>query len=218
MSDKAGEPRAAKVQPDDVPVGLMFTLLGALTAIVLVVLIVVWQFFGAKSDENLRRTLAKADRVLQRVNAEQVQLLNSYGVVDAKRGIYRMPVERAMSMLVANSKLLAPAPAPTSVVTPTGAGGSPQNGQPAPQPGSAGQAASQPGVAAGSQSAPKASPLAAPSKDAAPRVAPAATVAGVATKAPGPVLKAAAASAPKKAVEALGKKAAPLPAPAAGAH
>jgi hypothetical protein len=78
MADK---PSPAKVQPDDVPVGLMFALLGGLVAIVLVIMIVTWQFFGKTADETLaKQNLAKKSRNLKQVNAIQGKLYSGFDV------------------------------------------------------------------------------------------------------------------------------------------
>ncbi len=106
-------PPKAKVQPDDVPVGMMAGLLAALTLVVLGTLLVVWQVFGDKADQVIKEQfLAKPDKVLKRVSDRDQKTIAGYGVVDAKRGIYRIPVGRAMQLLLSNTKLLAPAPKP----------------------------------------------------------------------------------------------------------
>lgn len=138
MTDK-NNPTPAKVQPDDVPVGLMFALLGALVAIVLVALIVLWQYFGSTTDKVVaKQSLAKPSRVLKRVLKKQQQKLEASGVTDEAKGKYRIPVAQAMQILVRNPSLIAPLPKPAAATpgaapakaTPAPAGGSPA--QPAP--------------------------------------------------------------------------------------
>lgn len=120
MTDKNENPTPAKVQPDDVPVGLMFGLLGALTVAVLVALVVLWQYFGNTADKVVaKQSLAKPSRVLKRVLKKQAKLLAAEGVTDEAKGKYRIPVARAMQLLVQNPGLIAPLPkpAPTAPAT-----------------------------------------------------------------------------------------------------
>lgn len=111
MTTKAPPP--AKVQPDDVPVGLMFGLLMALVIVVIGVLALVWQFFGSSADKVIQKQfLAKPDRVLKQVTQRDKKLLANYSVVDGQKGIYRIPIKDAMRLLVTQPKLLEPRPMP----------------------------------------------------------------------------------------------------------
>jgi hypothetical protein len=79
--------------------------------------------------------LAKPDKVLQRVTARDNKTLVSYAVVDAKKGLYRMPVGRAMQLLLSNRKLLAPAPKPIQAkAAPAKAAAKPEAAAKAPAP------------------------------------------------------------------------------------
>lgn len=50
---------------------------------------------------------------LAKFRAEEAAILNSYGVVDAEKGIYRIPIAEAMKLTLARGLPMAGAPAPT---------------------------------------------------------------------------------------------------------
>jgi hypothetical protein len=77
-------------------------MVGILSAIVLFVIIVLLQtwFYNAEEDERFRKIYSQPYEDLQRLDAEQLEVLNSYGWVSEADGVAHIPIERAMSLVV----------------------------------------------------------------------------------------------------------------------
>lgn len=73
---------------------------------VLVVTIVVWLqavFYRVEEAETRRKLYGQAPERLARLRAEQQGELHSYGWVDEKAGVVRVPIDRAMDLVVSES-------------------------------------------------------------------------------------------------------------------
>ena len=92
--------------------GLVFT--------VIVVVLLLWlhdYFFAVRNDAVQRNVLEPANPRLLELRATEAAVLGTYGWVDQEKGIVRVPIDRAMELLVREA---ANAPAPA---TPPGAQG-----------------------------------------------------------------------------------------------
>jgi hypothetical protein len=79
---------------------------GIISAILLFVVIVVLQayFYGAEQSELERKVWSQPDEALQKLDADQLELLNSYGWVSEAEGTVHVPIERAMDLIAAEAE------------------------------------------------------------------------------------------------------------------
>ena len=79
---------------------------GIISAILLFVIIVVLQayFYGAEKNELERKVWAQPYQALQQLDANQLELLNSYGWVSEAEGSVHVPIERAMDLIAAEQQ------------------------------------------------------------------------------------------------------------------
>jgi hypothetical protein len=84
----------------DVNVGKVIAY-GVGAIIVLVILIVfALDFFASTREEIIYEAVLKPESALLRdLRARETEELNSYGVLDAQKGIYRIPIDRAMKLM-----------------------------------------------------------------------------------------------------------------------
>jgi len=80
-------------------------LVGVVGAILLFVIIVGLQalFYRMDESERSRKVYEQPDQALQQLDADQLAALTSYGWVDQQRGVVRIPIERAMQLVVEES-------------------------------------------------------------------------------------------------------------------
>lgn len=78
---------------------------GIISAILLFVIIVALQalFFSAEQRELERKVYSQPYEALQQLDADQLELLNSYGWVSEGDGVAHIPITRAMELIVAES-------------------------------------------------------------------------------------------------------------------
>lgn len=114
------------VEPDHHPVMYFWGFLAATTLFVIVSVAGVWQFVGMKTQaEVLRKDLSVVDPRLPEVRAYEAKTTSEYDVVDAEKGLYRIPVADAIKIMVSNPKLvenvgqLTVEPAPDAETAPT---------------------------------------------------------------------------------------------------
>ena|GEM_PF-631295 len=70
-----------------------------------VILIGLDQYFTAVTERQIEKAvLSPISRDLQALRAHEDSLLNSYGVVDSSRGLYRIPIDSAIARLAAESE------------------------------------------------------------------------------------------------------------------
>jgi hypothetical protein len=79
---------------------------GIISAILLFVVIVVLQayFYGAEQSELERKVWSQPDEALQKLDADQLELLNSYGWVSETEGTVHVPIGRAMDLIAAEAE------------------------------------------------------------------------------------------------------------------
>ncbi len=99
------------VEPDEPPTRRLFLQLAALAVVLVAALLGLWQFFkSSTAAEIYRKELSVPSRELSELSARDEGRLGTYDVVDEAKGIYQIPVQRAMEKLCADPSLLAPAP------------------------------------------------------------------------------------------------------------
>jgi hypothetical protein len=76
--------------------------IAALTIIVLIVIVVILNdYFTAEKEQMVYEVQLKPESTeLRSIRALETETLNEYKVLDEKKGIYRIPVERAMKLIV----------------------------------------------------------------------------------------------------------------------
>jgi len=79
---------------------------GVVSAILLFVVVVALQalFFRMQEGERSRKVYEQPYEALQKLDADQLGTLTSYGWVDQQRGVTRIPIERAMALVVAEAR------------------------------------------------------------------------------------------------------------------
>ena len=79
---------------------------GIISAILLFVIIVVLQafFYQAEQSELERKVYSQPYQALQQLDANQLELLNSYGWVSEAEGTVHVPIQRAMELIAAESE------------------------------------------------------------------------------------------------------------------
>lgn len=87
----------------DVPASAVVGILGA---ILLFVIIVGLQalFYQMEDRELARKVYDQPYEALQQLDADQLETLNSYGWVDPQQRIAHIPIDRAMELVVEDSK------------------------------------------------------------------------------------------------------------------
>lgn len=84
----------------DVAVGKLLAATAAITVFIAAFVIVLFQYFGLQSQEDIYNAqLAPPSAALLDLRAKEDEILNSYAVVDSTKGIYRIPIDRAMKLL-----------------------------------------------------------------------------------------------------------------------
>lgn len=98
--------RSVLVRYDD-PNVANSALIGIVSAILLFVIIVVLQayFYRSEQHELERKVYTQPYEALQRMDAEQLEEIGSYGWVSEAEGTVRIPIERAMELIVEESRL-----------------------------------------------------------------------------------------------------------------
>ena len=79
---------------------------GIISAILLFVIIVVLQafFYRAEQSEFEKKVSSQPYQALQQLDANQLELLNSYGWVSEAEGTVHIPIERAMELIAAEQE------------------------------------------------------------------------------------------------------------------
>ena len=79
---------------------------GIISAILLFVIIVVLQafFYRAEQGELERKVYSQPYQALQQLDANQLELLNSYGWISEAEGTVRVPIDRAMDLIAAEQE------------------------------------------------------------------------------------------------------------------
>jgi hypothetical protein len=79
---------------------------GIISAILLFVIIVVLQafFYRAEQSELEKKVWSQPYQALQQLDANQLELLNSYGWVSETEGTVHVPINRAMELVAAETE------------------------------------------------------------------------------------------------------------------
>jgi FlaG/FlaF family flagellin (archaellin) len=79
---------------------------GIISAILLFVIIVVLQayFYSAEQGELERKVYSQPYQALQQLDANQLELLNSYGWISEAEGTVHVPIQRAMDIIAAEAR------------------------------------------------------------------------------------------------------------------
>jgi hypothetical protein len=94
---------------DAPPTGRILAQLALLGALVVAALLGLYQVFVLLSSAEIEsKDLSRPSPELAELRARDRGRLSDWGVVDADAGVYRVPIEQAMRMLVANPSLLEP--------------------------------------------------------------------------------------------------------------
>ncbi|MBI2565413.1 MAG: hypothetical protein HYV63_00085 [Candidatus Schekmanbacteria bacterium] len=114
---------AEGVEPDTPPTGYIALLVFVLSALVLIACVGVVELvrFSAR-DEVFRKDLSLTNPVLEEIRARDRKNLNEYQQLDAAKGIYTIPIERAIDIVVAD---------PARIENPAGAAAAVQGAAPA---------------------------------------------------------------------------------------
>jgi FlaG/FlaF family flagellin (archaellin) len=89
----------ARYDDPNVPVSAV---VGVIGAILLFVIIVALQalFYSMQEEELARKVYSRPNETLQRLDAEQLEQLSSYGWISEPEGVVHIPIERAMELYV----------------------------------------------------------------------------------------------------------------------
>jgi hypothetical protein len=145
-SPETGGQSEGPPEPDRPPMGQIFGLVAGLSLVVLVVVLGLWQLFKhTVRDEIYRKELSLQNSELVEARARDRARLTQYALLDPERGVYQIPIERAMDKLLRHPELVrtiptarptaTSQPAATSQPTtqPTTPTTQPTAGQPAPK-------------------------------------------------------------------------------------
>ena len=117
---------AVRVEADRPPVRKLAVVLLALTLFVVGSVVGVGELFKVMSDRKIQATnLGVENDLLGELRARDREAATTWGVLDAEKGRYRMPVDRAVERLLANPKRIGPLaepPRPAPAVAPGGGG------------------------------------------------------------------------------------------------
>ncbi len=112
--------------------GLVF-FVAALTAFHFGALVSLWVFFVREAETIVQaQNLGKTSKELSSLRKSEQTALTTYGVVDAKAGVYRVPIEKGIELYLADVK--AAGSGPVRVAAPAAPPPAPEAPAPAPAP------------------------------------------------------------------------------------
>ncbi len=88
-------------------VNLKLTIVVGVLSILLLIFVLVGldQYFTAVVERQVEKAvMSPISRDLQALRAHEDSMLNSYGLVDSSRGVYRIPIDSAIALLAAESE------------------------------------------------------------------------------------------------------------------
>jgi hypothetical protein len=89
------------VEPEDLHVGSIFGVLGVSAVLLVIIVVAGLQISkGAFREAQAEAATASGYPVLRETNVASMEKLNQYGVVDGAAARYRIPVDRAMDLMV----------------------------------------------------------------------------------------------------------------------
>ena len=99
------------IEPDRPPLGKLFIFLVAFFFILVVTGIGLANFLKLNTIEQLdSKVLSLENPELTEIKVRTQSLLHSYDIIDSKQGVYRIPIEKAMELLVNNPAYIEPMP------------------------------------------------------------------------------------------------------------
>ncbi len=105
------EPDALGAEPDAPPTRKLFIQIGLLMVILVGVLFGLWEIFELDSEREVyQKELSRPNRELLELLARDEGRLARYELLDPKLGVYQLPIDRAMELLLAEPARLAPIP------------------------------------------------------------------------------------------------------------
>jgi hypothetical protein len=91
-------------QPDPSAKTIIYVGIVGTVAVFLTVIVLQIVFYQSQEMETYRKVISVAPEELQRLQAQQLAEINSYGWVDEGQGVTRVPIERAMELVVAEGE------------------------------------------------------------------------------------------------------------------
>lgn len=91
-------PEATGYEKSDVNPFFIFGLAFIIFIGIVVSLIALNEYYVYTKEQMLYQSLAPVAQDMQQLHAHEVEILNSYGMVDQQKAIYRLPIERAMDL------------------------------------------------------------------------------------------------------------------------
>ncbi len=102
----------------DPKTGLTATI-GIVGSLILILIVVALQaLFYHVEDDIYSEIYAEPNLDVRMVKAQQLEVLNSYGWVDREKGVVRIPIDRAIEMVIAEPSGRAAAPGEGTATTP----------------------------------------------------------------------------------------------------
>lgn len=84
----------------DVNLKGVFLVAGGVVVSLVIIVILLNEFFMTSKEELIyQEVLAPESVALRELRAHEEEILGSYGVIDKDKGIYRLPIERAMKLM-----------------------------------------------------------------------------------------------------------------------
>jgi len=113
MSDPENK-AADSVEPDDIPVGKVILAAAGIGLVVLLLSVLATQLVRIKGRDTVYvKELSVVDPRITETHAKDVEELNSYKVMDAEKGYYRIPISLAMDEMARHPEMIAPIVIPT---------------------------------------------------------------------------------------------------------
>lgn len=100
MSDNQNQTESTGYEKSDVNVSYLIKLAISLVVVIVIVVVLLNEFFVVSREEIFDQVvLSPQSKALRELRAHEDEVLGSYGVVDAKKGVYRIPIDRAMKLV-----------------------------------------------------------------------------------------------------------------------
>jgi uncharacterized ion transporter superfamily protein YfcC len=99
--EKAKEKNTVRYEKEDVRIGPVIGITVFVIIIFVILLVFLSDYFIGSKEEMVYETQLKPESVsLKELLAEENEILTTYKILDPDKGIYRIPVEQAMKILV----------------------------------------------------------------------------------------------------------------------
>ncbi len=99
MSEQGKNGMTAEYETSDVNIRNVFvTAFVILVVVVLVIVVMNEMFISSKEEQIYQSVLSVESPELRDLHAREASTLNSYKILDAEKGVYQIPIERAMKL------------------------------------------------------------------------------------------------------------------------